>query len=180
MPKILAFEDIETRLDEVKRAMRETNDKRLYERYLCICLLLSGYSRKNITEILDRGLDTIGNYIQDYCTSGLEGLNMEHSPGRPALLTLEQEQVLYRTLVEKKPVDVGFPAKMNWTSGIVRKWIKNEFQVEYSERGTRELLYRLGFAHTRPTYTMAKANPEQQEVFKQEFEVVKKITKPRN
>jgi transposase len=180
MPKVLSFEDKEARLDEVKRAMRETDDKRLYERYLCISLLLSGHSRKNITEILDRGLDTIGNYIQDYCTSGLEGLNMGHSPGRPALLTPEQEQMLYLILVEKTPVDVGFPAKMNWTSGIVRKWIKNEFRVEYSERGTRELLYRLGFAHTRPTYTMAKADPVQQETFKQEFEVVKKIAKPRN
>ena len=180
MPKILTFEDTEARLDEVKIAMRETDDKRLYERYLCISLLLSGYSRKNITEILNRGLDTIGNYIQDYCTSGLEGLIIEHSPGRPTLLTPEQENMLYDTLVEKKPVDVGFPAKMNWTSGIVRKWIKNEFQVEYSERGTRELLYRLGFAHTRPTYTMAKADPKKQEAFKEDFEVVKKIARMQN
>ena len=59
MPKVLNFEDREARLDEVKRTMRETDDKRLYERYLCISLLLAGCSRKNITEILDRGLDTI-------------------------------------------------------------------------------------------------------------------------
>jgi transposase len=101
MPKIITFEDTETRLNDVKRAMRETDDKRLYERYLCISLLLSGYSRKNISEITDRGLDTIGNYIQDYCTSGLEGLSMEYSPGRPTLLTPEQEKMLYDTLVEK-------------------------------------------------------------------------------
>ncbi|RCW43516.1 hypothetical protein [Paenibacillus prosopidis] len=41
-----------------------------------------------------------------------------------------ESKSLYRTLVDKTPVDVEFPAKMNWTSGNIRKWIKNEFQVE--------------------------------------------------
>ena len=50
MPKVLTFEDREARLDEVKRAMHGSGDKRLYERYLCISLLPAGYSRKNITE----------------------------------------------------------------------------------------------------------------------------------
>ncbi|MBD2869736.1 winged helix-turn-helix domain-containing protein [Paenibacillus sp. IB182493] len=42
-------------------------------------------------------------------------------------------------------------------------WIEQHFQVKYSERGTRELLYRLGFSLSRPTYSLAKADPEQQE-----------------
>ncbi len=157
--------------------MRDTDDKRMYERYLWISLLLSDYSRKDIAQILDRGLDTIGHYVQGYCASGLEGLQMDYSPGRPAYLTPEQEQLVHQTLAEKTPEDVGFPARMNWTSGIVRKWIEDEFQIKYSDRGSRELLYRLGFSHTRPTYTLAKADPEQQEAFKQEFEEVKKLVK---
>jgi transposase len=180
MPKILVFENKEARIDELKHAMRETDDKRMYERYLCISLLLSDYSRRNIAQILDRGLDTIGHYVQGYCAAGLEGLQMDYSPGRPTYLTPEQEQLVHQTLVDKTPADVGFPARMNWTSGIVRKWIENEFQIKYSDRGSRELLYRLGFSHTRPTYTLAKADPEQQEAFKQQFEEVKKISKTRN
>lgn len=82
--------------------------------------------------------------------------------------------------MEKKPADVGFPANMNWTSGLVRDWIHKQFQVEYSERGARELLYRLGFSFTRPTYTLAKSDPEKQEAFKQEFEGLKKITRTKN
>ncbi|MCL6570918.1 MAG: winged helix-turn-helix domain-containing protein [Bacillus sp. (in: Bacteria)] len=65
---------------------------------------------------------------------------------------------------------------MNWTSGLINKWIKQEFDVRFSEKGTRTLLYRLGFSHTRPTYTLAKADPEKQEAFKQELEGLKKIT----
>ena len=176
MPKRTTFENTDIRLNEVKIAMRETQDKRLYERYQCIYLLLSGKSRKNIATIINRGIDTVGGYVQAYCTSGLQGLELKHSPGRPPLLTSEQEQQLYNTIVENTPVDVGFPANMNWTSGLIRNWIKQEFDVQFSERGTRALLYRLGFSHTRPTYKLAKADPEKQEVFKQEFEGLKKIT----
>jgi transposase len=82
--------------------------------------------------------------------------------------------------VEKTPADVGFPAHMNWTSGLIRDWIRKQFQVDYSERGTRALLYRMDFSYTRPTYTLAKANPEKQEAFKQEFEGLKKIARAKN
>lgn len=175
MPKRITFDNINTRLEEVKKAMRETHEKRLYERYQCIYLLLTGESRATIAKTINRGLDTVGNYIQAYISFGLNGLGLNHSPGRPPFLTNEQEQQLYKTIVEKAPTDVGFPANMNWTSGLISDWIKQEFNVQYSERGTRELLYRLGFSHTRPTYTLAKADSDKQEAFKQEFEGLKKI-----
>lgn len=167
MPKKITFEDNAVRLEEVKSAMRETNDKRLYERYHCIYLLLMGETQKNIAKLINRGIDTVGNYVRAYCTDGLQGLDLQHSPGRPRQLTEEQEQELYQTIVEKTPADVGFPANLNWTSLLIRDWIHNHFQIKYSERGTRELLYRMGFSYTRPTYTLAKADPEKQEAFKQ-------------
>ncbi|MDF2814679.1 MAG: hypothetical protein K0Q81_879 [Paenibacillus sp.] len=63
---------------------------------------------------------------------------------------------------------------MNWTSPIIRKWIERDFGVLYSDRGTRELLYRLKLSFTVPTYTLAKADPAKQEAFVQEFETYKK------
>jgi transposase len=180
MPKRIFFEDTAVRLEEIKSAMRDTNDKRLYERYQCIHLLLMGETQKYIAKLINRGVDTVGNYVKAYCTFGLQGLELQTSPGRPRQLTEEQEQQLYQTIVEKTPADVGFPANMNWTSGIVRDWVYKYFQVKYSERGARELLYRMGFSYTRPTYTLAKADPEKQEAFKQEFAGLKKIGRMRN
>jgi putative transposase len=121
--------------------MRETKDKRLYQRYQCIYLLLSGESHENIAKILNRDIDTICDYVQAYYAAELKGLEMQHSPGRPKRLTSEQEQELYQTIMEKTPVDVGFPVNMNWT------------------RGTRELLNRLGFSYTSPIYKIAKRIP---------------------
>jgi len=72
-------------------------------RYQGIFLLLSGEPRHRIATILNRGLDMIGFYIQAYCKDGLEGLEIEHSPGRPKRMTADQEQALYLTIVDKKP-----------------------------------------------------------------------------
>jgi transposase len=178
--KAMLLEGTAARLEEIKAAMKEIKDKRMYERYQCIFLFLSGESRQRITTILNRNIDTIGSYIRTYCKDGLQGLELNHSPGRPTRLTPEQEQELHQTIVNKKPVDVGFPAHMNWTSGLIRQWIEKQYQVKYAERGIRQLLYRLGFSYTKPTYTLAKADPEKQEAFKQEFEEIKKIAPVRN
>lgn len=165
-------------IQEIKAAMKANKDLRIHERYQTILMVLLGESYEQIVKVTGRALSTLYNYSKAYREKGIEGLTLEHSPGRPRQLTSEQEQQLYQTIVNQTPVDVGFPAKMkakmNWTSPIIRKWIEQTFDVRYSERGTRELLYRLKLSFTTPTYTLAKADPVKQEAFKQEFEKIKK------
>jgi len=180
MPKRYIFEDADIRIEEVKSAMRNTTSKRMFERYQCIYLLLLGETQQNIAKILDRGPDTISSYVKAYCAFGLAGLEIKHSTGRPSKLTPEQEQKVYETVKDKTPADVGFPAEMNWTASLVASWIKKEFQVTYSNRGANWLLHRLGFSNTRPTYSLAKADPEKQEEFKREFDGLKKTASWRN
>ena len=86
----------------MRKILKATNDIRLYVHYQCIHLYLSGESRNRIAEILILNLETIGNYIQAYCSEGLERLFMDHSPGRPRRLTPEQEQELCQVIVNKK------------------------------------------------------------------------------
>ena len=74
----------------------------------------------------------------------------------------------------KTPEAVGFPTEMHGTAPLLRDYIQKTFDVTYSERGARELLDRLGFACTRPTDTLAKADSEKPAGFRTEFEIVKK------
>lgn len=161
-------------IQEIKAAMKANKDLRMHERYQTILMHLYGVSNKEISTIIGRSLSTVYNYIHAYRKGGLESLELGYSSGRPRQLTSEQEHQVYQTIVNQTPVDVGFPAKMNWTSPIIRKWIEQEFGVLYSDRGTRELLYRLKLSFTTPTYTLAKADPVKQEAFRQEFEECKK------
>ena len=62
----------------------------------------------------------------------------------------------------------------NWTSALICCAVKEKYGVEYSERGMRNLLERIGLSYTRPTYTLAKANPKKQEEFKEKFKELKK------
>lgn len=177
-PTINIKEDMkDLEIMKLKAAIKENKNLRIYERYQTILMYLHGMPPKEINEVTGRSLSTVYNYINSYKQDGIEGLKMEYSTGRPRHLTSEQEQQVYRTIVDKSPADVGFPAKMNWTAPIVRKWIEQEFSVSYSERGARELLYRLELSFTTPTYTLAKADPVKQEAFKQEFEDTKKNSK---
>ena len=173
-PKLMQENMNNPAVQEIKAVMKANKDLRLHERYQTILLHLHDVSNKEISIIIGRSLSTVYNYINAYRKGGIEGLEIGYSPGRPRKLTPEQEQQVYQTIVDKTPVDVGFPAKMNWTSPIIRKWIEQEFGVLYSDRGTRELLYRLKLSFTTPTYTLAKADPVKQETFKQEFEEYKK------
>ncbi len=99
---------------------------------------------------------------------------MGKSTGAPRLLTQEQEQQLFEVITTKTPDEVGFPNRKNWDSNIARQWVHNNFGVQYSPRGMLEVLHRLNLSFTRPTYTLAKADPQKQEEFKQEFELLKK------
>ena len=54
------------------------------------------------------------------------------------------------------------------------QYVKKQFGVEFSERGMRDVFYRLRLSYTRPTYTLAKADPVKQEAFKERLEQLKK------
>lgn len=161
-------------IQEIKAAMKRNKDLRMHERYQTLLMLLHGYSHEQISKATGRSLATTYNYAKAYREGGIAGLEIGHSPGRPRQLTSEQEEMVYQTVINQKPADVGFPAKMNWTAPMIGKWIEQQFGVVYSERGTRELLYRLQLSFTTPTYTLAKADPIKQEAFKQELEEIKK------
>lgn len=163
-----------TAILEIKAAMKVNKDLRMYERYQTILMALYNEDYEQIAKITGRSIATVCNYVKAYRQGGIAGLQMEHSTGRPRQLNEEQEQKVYQIIVDRTPSDVGFPAKMNWTSPIIRKWIEQEFGVCYSDRGTRDLLYRLRLSFTSPTYTLAKADPIKQEAFKEEFEEIKK------
>lgn len=174
LPKQLEDDGNNPAILEIKAAMKTNKDLRMHERYQIILLVLHGENYTQISKITGRSIPTIYNYVNAYKKTGISGLNMGHSTGRKTKLTSEQEQKTYQTIANKTPVDVGFPARMNWTAPLIRKWIEQEFKIYFSERGTRDLLYRLKLSFTRPTYTLAKANPIKQDAFKKEFEEVKK------
>ncbi len=123
---------------------------------------------------MDMSLQGIYNVLNQYTTKGVEGLILGKAKGRERKLTAEQESELYEVISKKLPKDVGLEPFCNWTAPLACKYVKNRFGVEFSERGMRDVFYRLILSYTRPTYTLEKAEPLKQEEFKERLEGIKK------
>lgn len=166
---------------EIERRMKKEKDRRMFERYQAVHLFLKGMTRKEIGAIIGRDPKTASNYIRAYQEGGLDGLKMNHSPGAPRRLSPEQEEQFQRTVVEHLPHEIGFTSKFNWTLSLMGQYIKREFQVPYSVQGVADLAERMGLSYTKPTYTMAAADPVKQQAFQEvEFPALKKTRKRGN
>lgn len=167
-------EKIQEEVKKLKKIARKTKNARMRVRYDAVRLWLQGRSRTDISEILSINYQTVRNYINAYSERSIEGLTIGKSTGRKTKLTTDQEKLFYGCIVNNMPKDVGFEPFVNWTAPLAKQWVEKEFGIVFSERGMRDVFYRLGLSYTRPTYTLKKANPVEQEKFKQEFDAVKK------
>ena len=70
--------------DEVWRAFRRTHDARLRERYHCLLRLLDGRSCPAMAQWLSREEDTVRRWGHAFTRGGLQGLERDVIPGRPA------------------------------------------------------------------------------------------------
>ncbi len=176
MAKTFEIDNNNPEIQAVKEAMKKTKDKRMYQRYMVVLYHLKGYFNKDIAKMVELCQHTVGIYVNKYKENGLNGLALRHSPGAPRMLTSEQESRLVEVITTHTPDEVGFPNRKNWYVDIIRQWIHDNFGVQYSYTGMIDVLHRLNLSYTRPTYTLAKADPQKQEEFKQEFELLKKPT----
>ena len=153
----------------IQVTMKSIWNRRLFERYQTVFLVLQGYPYQQVSQIIGRSVTTVANYMKAYRRGGLGALNLRHSPGRPRHLTPDQERQTIDVVTHHVPQEVGFPAEMRGTAPLVARYIAKTFQVKFSERGARSLLYRWNFSCTRPTYTLAKADPVKQRQFNRWF-----------
>jgi transposase len=65
-------------------AVRQAHHVRLRERYHGMLLLMAGKSCSAMAPWLSRDEDTIRGWVHAFNQSGLQGLEREPSPGRPA------------------------------------------------------------------------------------------------
>ncbi|MBF8418462.1 IS630 family transposase, partial [Heyndrickxia coagulans] len=121
----------------------------------------------DIAKIIGRNRQTVMAYFHSYEEGGISGLQMKKTTGKPEKLSKEQQEQLADTIVNKTPAEVGFKAKYTWTLQLIADWIQQEFQQSFTPKGVSEMLHRLGFSYTKATYTLAKADPDEQKEFKE-------------
>jgi transposase len=161
-------------LQRVKSAMNNEKEARYFKRYQSLYLYLSGKKCDEVASIVGLSKISVSRINQVYKKEGLTGIPDKPREGRPRKLTQQQEAKIKELILSKVPSEVGFPAEFNWTAGLVAKYIKREFGLDYTIRGITGIFERLGLSYTRPTYVLAKADKEKQAQFVKNFEKVKK------
>ncbi|MED4877925.1 winged helix-turn-helix domain-containing protein, partial [Anoxybacillus geothermalis] len=53
-------------------------------------------------------------------------------------------------------------------------YIREHYEVDMYREGIRKLLHRMRLSWTRPTYTLAKGDAEQQQAFEKQMDLIKK------
>lgn len=164
--------------EETIKALKENEvtakNTRMALKIQSIRLVYEGYSIQEAAKITNCSEKTVYNNLNKYDEGGIAALYRKPNTGRVNKLTSVQEEELYNVIKTKMPNEVGFAPFANWTSFLAVKWIDQNFNVKFSDRGVRNLFKRLALSYTRPTYTLKKADPEKQEAFKEAFEQVKK------
>jgi len=161
-------------LQKVKSAMNNEKGARYFKRYQALYLYLSGKKGDEVSSIVGISKISVSRINQIYKREGLAGIPDKPREGRPRKLTQQQEAKIKEMILHQVPSEVGFPAEFNWTAGLVVKYIKQEYGLDYSIRGITGILDRLGLSYTRPTYVLANADKEKQAQFVKDFEKVKK------
>jgi transposase len=162
-------------LATVEERLKSTKDRRMYERLQSIRLRLMGMPVSEIATILYRSEKTIRIYLHAYEKEGISGLIMRFSSGRSSRLTKEQRDELKRVIANQVPADVGFTARFNWTLQLIADYIERTYGYKYSLRGVSKLMEHMDMSYTKPTYTLAAADPEKQQQFVEEtFTALKK------
>lgn len=161
---------------ELKKLARKAKEARQRRQYDIVRLYLEGRGKSEIAQIMDMSLQAIYKVLNRYKAGGIEGLTLRKPTGRSRKLSDEQEAELYQVISGKLPKEVGLEPFCNWTAPLACQYVKKQFGVQFSERGMRDVFYRLHLSYTRPTYTLAKADPVKQEEFKGQLEQLKKTS----
>jgi len=86
-------------INEIKLAMKKEKDRRMFERYQAIYLHLKGKGAPEIAETIGRTERTVYKYMRAYRQSGIDGLQIQYSPGAAGRLTKQQQDQLKRPIV---------------------------------------------------------------------------------
>lgn len=161
-------------ISEIKIAMKEEKNLRTYKRYSVVLKHFQGFTNRSISAMEGLDVHSVATYIKTYKEHGIGALTAKKSTGAPRKLSKEQEDIIVDLITNNTPDEVGFDSRKNWTIELVRQWIISNFNIIIKHSSMAVILHRLNLSYTRPTYVLKKADKEKQEIFKSNFEALKK------
>lgn len=153
-------------IKELQDAYKHERDRRLADRIQCIIVFAEGMVLHAVRKVMFVGVKTLKKWIETFRTQGLEGLLTWDYGGQSGRLTDAQWADVEQEL------DTNFYRRAHEVAAFVRQ----QFGVEYSDRGMQALLRRKGYRHIKTRLVPGKvdaAKQQEQREFLQEYKALK-------
>jgi transposase len=136
-----------------------------------------GESPETVIKTLGFSRACIYNWLARYRAGGWQALKTGSRTGRPKKLGGKQIAWIYKTVVDKDPLQMKFNFAL-WTRSMVGIMIKRKYGIKLSESSVGRLLRQLGLSCQKPLYRAYQQNPEIVKQWKREvFPEIKKKAK---
>ena len=124
-----------------------------------------GLSRLKAAELFGFSPSSVNKYVREYKEQGEQSFQYSRrgvKKSQRCFLSSGQIEALIKTLLNTTPDqhDLAFTL---WNSKAICAYIKAKFAVQYSRRGLRDLLKRLGFSSQKPIKQAYQRNPKKVE-----------------
>ena len=156
------------KLRKLHRQLKNEGDAKSAYRANTIILLARGYGYSEVAQILLLDEATIRRYAEKYKEGGIDELLAHYYKPYEGFLYDDEIEILCREL----------DSKIYMEAKAVCIYISETFDVEYTERGCRNLLHRLGYVYKKPVGVPCKADAEKQRKFVKRYKRLRKKQKP--
>jgi DNA modification methylase/transposase len=130
-------------IERVRARLEDEDVPKAIKRLTAAREYLKGNSPAEIEEEYGWKEQTVYNWLNRFENRSFEdALYDDTSPGRPSKLTEEQLQKLTEAL-NRPPQELGYD-KDRWGTELTQRYLREEFNAEFSARHTRRLMHRAG------------------------------------
>ncbi|KJE27320.1 helix-turn-helix domain protein [Geobacillus kaustophilus] len=159
----------------LRKQERKIKNALLRQRVMAVRLVMEGYLGKEAASMVNVCQQTVSHYVPLFNEGGLELLlHRDFAPGREPFLTEEQQEEIKQLVLTATPAELGWDAASAWNTKLLQSYVEKHFGVCLSREALRKLLHRQGLSWTRPAYTLAKGNPDEQKQFEKQMDLIKK------
>jgi transposase len=124
-----------------------------------VAAVQAGESPDSVAAALGVNLRTVYRWLAQYRQGGWGKLDAHKRGGRPPKLDGRAVRWIYKTVVDKTPLQLNFPFAL-WTAAMLQVLILDRYGVRLSRSSVSRLLHQLGLSAQRPLWRAYQQNPE--------------------
>ena len=139
--------------ETIKEAYNHERDGKIKQRLLIVLKSFGDKSSYEVAEEVNTSHTKVLRWVKRFNRRGIDGLKDKQREGRPSLLKNKQIKRLEITLDKRSEFRAGY------NTIEIMHILKQEFNVHYSQRHVRRLLYSIGYRRITPRPTHVKKDP---------------------